>query len=401
MKKFYSFILALAAVAFGATAFTPANVAPHKAKVQFGAVEAQPLERADLGAAPSFSAPSFKMPVPKTAEDIQGVYELWGMGHSVTEDETALLNARYFGDITCIVKEGNNVEVGPFFYDGVYFDGVFDAEAQTLTIPAGQSATATISGKSVDLTMYDYDWDTGTAKDIVFHVNAEKNMLSYESTGSLQPDNQIIVGEASAAVGNYWITCISLYAYKCNSYMTSKEVDKYNQLQDFTDLVYAEKDGNILKVYNFCGNGFNDPISFTVDKTAKTATALNQVYANINGSDYYIWRVAPTNGALIDRNAIFTIEMNLNSAGEQEGYVVTLPYIAIATADQNSGWYVYSINILVPFDIYAESGVGVVEVQDENAPVEYYNLQGVRVQNPENGMYIRRQGTKTSKVIVK
>lgn len=38
---------------------------------------------------------------------------------------------------------------------------------------------------------------------------------------------------------------------------------------------------------------------------------------------------------------------------------------------------------------------------DENAPVEYYNLQGVRVANPENGIYIRRQGSKVSKVLVR
>ncbi len=37
---------------------------------------------------------------------------------------------------------------------------------------------------------------------------------------------------------------------------------------------------------------------------------------------------------------------------------------------------------------------------DENAPVEYYNLQGVRVENPESGLYIRRQGNKVTKVIL-
>lgn len=37
-------------------------------------------------------------------------------------------------------------------------------------------------------------------------------------------------------------------------------------------------------------------------------------------------------------------------------------------------------------------------VADENAPVEYYNLQGVRVANPTNGLYIKKQGTKTTKV---
>ena len=37
-------------------------------------------------------------------------------------------------------------------------------------------------------------------------------------------------------------------------------------------------------------------------------------------------------------------------------------------------------------------------VTDENAPVEYYNLQGMRVENPSNGIFIRRQGGKTVKV---
>lgn len=37
---------------------------------------------------------------------------------------------------------------------------------------------------------------------------------------------------------------------------------------------------------------------------------------------------------------------------------------------------------------------------DPNAPVEYYNLQGVRVANPANGLYIRRQGNNVTKVIL-
>lgn len=46
------------------------------------------------------------------------------------------------------------------------------------------------------------------------------------------------------------------------------------------------------------------------------------------------------------------------------------------------------------------TGVNGLEV-DANAPVEYYNLNGVRVANPENGVFIRRQGNKVSKVVVK
>jgi hypothetical protein len=47
------------------------------------------------------------------------------------------------------------------------------------------------------------------------------------------------------------------------------------------------------------------------------------------------------------------------------------------------------------------SGVGSIVVDSENAPVEYYNLQGVRVANPTPGLYIVRQGTKVSKTVVR
>ena len=37
---------------------------------------------------------------------------------------------------------------------------------------------------------------------------------------------------------------------------------------------------------------------------------------------------------------------------------------------------------------------------DNNAPVEYYNMQGVKVENPTNGVYIKKQGERTSKVVL-
>lgn len=37
---------------------------------------------------------------------------------------------------------------------------------------------------------------------------------------------------------------------------------------------------------------------------------------------------------------------------------------------------------------------------DTNAPVEYYNLQGVKVENPSNGIFIKKQGAKATKVVL-
>ena len=52
-------------------------------------------------------------------------------------------------------------------------------------------------------------------------------------------------------------------------------------------------------------------------------------------------------------------------------------------------------------NLYKEAGTSSIEetVADENAPVEYFNLQGIRVNNPENGLYIRRQGNTVTKIM--
>ena len=45
---------------------------------------------------------------------------------------------------------------------------------------------------------------------------------------------------------------------------------------------------------------------------------------------------------------------------------------------------------------------GVSEIiADQNAATEYFNLQGVRVANPENGLFIKRVGNTVTKVLVK
>lgn len=55
----------------------------------------------------------------------------------------------------------------------------------------------------------------------------------------------------------------------------------------------------------------------------------------------------------------------------------------------------------ITFDI-KPSAIGSIATDDSNAPVEYFNLQGVKLANPEAGqIVIRRQGSQVSKVFVK
>ena len=48
------------------------------------------------------------------------------------------------------------------------------------------------------------------------------------------------------------------------------------------------------------------------------------------------------------------------------------------------------------------TGTGVEDIEfDENSPIEYYNLQGIRIDNPQNGIFIKVQGSKATKAVLK
>lgn len=117
-----------------------------------------------------------------------------------------------------------------------------------------------------------------------------------------------------------------------------------------------------------------------VEKIEITGTDLNNVLYNgtaVNSSakTELVWE-RPAVSALAETSENDVVEFKISSSK-----AVSINTIKVTTLDITNG----VDDIIV----------------DENAPVEYYNLQGVRVANPENGIYIRRQGSKVSKVLVK
>lgn len=78
------------------------------------------------------------------------------------------------------------------------------------------------------------------------------------------------------------------------------------------------------------------------------------------------------------------------------GIAVGKGVMALATSDATQvGYTTYTFE-------QKQTAITDIEAEfDENAPVEYFNLQGIRVDNPSNGLYIRRQGNKVEKILVK
>lgn len=124
--------------------------------------------------------------------------------------------------------------------------------------------------------------------------------------------------------------------------------------------------------------------------------------SNVNVDDEIVFTSA-TEGAAVSYTwtAIKEGAETLNGEGtdsftfpkELAGYTVTFIVKAVKDGmkDSDEAVFKYSVNVLV----------GVEGIVAENGATEYYNLQGVRVDNPEKGMYIRVQNGKAQKFILK
>ncbi len=91
-------------------------------------------------------------------------------------------------------------------------------------------------------------------------------------------------------------------------------------------------------------------------------------------------------GTRIHSIATFNVEDENGNAG-----VYLLSYKA------NNGIAVY----IVAEEAYKDAGVEGVEIDNSNAPATYYNLQGMEIANPENGIYLVKRGNNVTKELVK
>lgn len=169
---------------------------------------------------------------------------------------------------------------------------------------------------------------------------------------------------------------------------------------------------NTFIAFNMFNYGsYNYPVRGEFDTRSMTALIpTDQVYSNAVGMDEYAGQIFETCIWGEDDGPI-TFEISEDYLGrnaflQDEGNNFGIPaYHVYATdsdnAHQMSQIRMFKMRFMYDFLDIASSIVDNFDNVDNNAPVEYFNLQGVRVNNPSNGIYIRRQGKSVSKVAIK
>ena len=147
-----------------------------------------------------------------------------------------------------------------------------------------------------------------------------------------------------------------------------------------------------IKFSNGAQNTVTLPEGFIATKVTFYAT-INKDAAT--DRPCYWAEVAGTTYTADNNNGIIDSYKNYDAPNVQS---FDVPNLNVFTF-KNTGEQPFAV-IEVTYEAGTPSAISEIAAE-ENAPVEYFNLQGVRVANPENGLYIKRQGNKVEKVYVK
>ncbi len=160
---------------------------------------------------------------------------------------------------------------------------------------------------------------------------------------------------------------------------------------------FADENYSKLVVMNFAGATF--PVTVDVNFTGGSASVTDAHLYDYteDGSTYFPFYASNDSQATTS----FVVNGTTNITADNNILINLESYYWL---NPDLGALLYCENTII--NLYEdEDNAGITNVtadNDSNAPVEYYNLQGVRVANPEAGqLVIRRQGKNVSKIVVR
>lgn len=424
MKKISTLILSLA-VAGSAMAIVPSAKFEKSARpfdlssVKIAKVEANKTFGTD--AATMKKAPA---KAPMNFADVAGEYIFMG---EMDLDDGSQLPIKFNFEITTPDANGN-VTIKNFFGNVFSPDPVNDLNAQLYneTLKSGEEITLLKIGVAQDLlTMSDgnlaqpylYGAYAGDGENWVFTNDAIEFICgdgyitgAYQSMG-------IYIGYVKGEEGLFGYRPIfgsgyiqlsdgsqvrnSVEGLQVNTIMTADEYDQTgtttNPAEYSINTLYSEEYEAIIMTG--VGGSFEQMIWY-IDQENMTARATDQMMGIVydeQDNGYEVWA--------FDENATdtYTVDGILSSDPATGNTIMTIPSQMIFACE--AGWVSKFDNTVFKYDFnfLKNAGIDNVTVDNDNAnkPVEYFNLQGVKVANPANGIYIRKQGTSVSKVLVK
>lgn len=219
-------------------------------------------------------------------------------------------------------------------------------------------------------------------------------------------DNSVLAGlliGAETAPGSYGGLGMAYNAalYPWNStmiYIVAPDME--TEGMPYTCNAWASVNEGVLSLSNYADCGFMHSVDFALDFDNSLAVAENAALQTLQGMD----------GEPAD---LIATDIDINGNPEYEGdfLVAMMSFRNEATMMFQSRWAamfmgeivgVYSNTYtIIAFDIRkASAGIGEITPDDDDVDAVYFDLNGRRVDNPQKGFYIKKQGSRVSKVIM-
>lgn len=217
----------------------------------------------------------------------------------------------------------------------------------------------------------------------------------YESLAVFANNRNDVTGSGEGALGNgirhYSLETQVVEEEEVYSYKPERKFFLTPQHADIGGFMVFELAGKQYIAYPAGGNGVHPSDALAISEVKYAESPLSNPDADKEAA--LVARLFPSVKA-DDGAVLYPAKSNYMSINVEP------------VADDPNSVYIYTFaqqGAMVKCKFTAPEGAGVEDLvvsDDENAPVEYYNLQGIRVANPENGIFIRRQGSKATKVIL-
>lgn len=419
MKKLYASLAALAAAALVTASAAIPEIVNYEGKTQA------------LGMNPKITVPSEKalntFASLATAENYNGIQK-------VKSNATAADLVGSYVNLTTSLFNNNEeaVEAGNVALKMVNNELIVDRllNFRTFTSASGAAGScpkggpvATVEGNTLKIALGQnigtYTPAGGTAQPVYF-VSYVFNTTTGKFTDIIE------TGEVTFTIdANGTMTADKPYAMYINEvgWWTGVETSKFvvpngtftaamDGSEPETNDVYVEKqvkDGFpvLFLSSSFFGDGYG--VWFDLDDQEPSyAAAIDQVIMDASSdevNDFYLSSAelvtTSTGGQAVRQSK--TVEGTLSNNGQTLTYNNTWSVIALYKTGSSLRWYGLIEPAVINFTL---PGAGVedniIAADNSNAPVEYYNLQGIRINEPAAGsVVIRRQGTEVSKILVK
>ena len=358
-----------------------------------------------------------------TADKMCGTYQWRFKSEGADYNDPA--NKAQLRSVTITLKSGNTVEVKNLAGEGTTVEGTIDAAAGTLTIPRTVMAEVTEEGGSkytpiLELVTYDTSkYTLAPSKDaIVFHFhngvyvpvdNQGLQVAKYATADAASATATVFRSISNTFWGDIEWVKLGTTTYTDNFFSGNF----LSSVPEKTVTVYKGKNVDVFKVegaFDALGANLNPMLIEAINPDAVHVPVQETGYIHTPYNLTTEQGVKYTGEAwLADAGTLYAGQYaSAYCAGSYKNGVITFPagagnYNCPNGYDSKYGqstaheWTYKSQNsstLTIPKSSAVES------LDSENAPVEYYNLQGVKVANPENGIFIRRQGSKATKVIL-